>query len=228
MTRNASARLAGVAFLLYIAIGIAAVLLSGSATAGEGTAARLTAIGSHAFEMRVAIVLTLVTSFAALVLAVTLYGITKDEDHELAMLGMACRVTEGVLGGAALIPMTGLLWLGTTTAGGPADAAAQALAGYLLRAGIWSTTLSATFFAVGSAVFSWLFLRGRVVPGSLAWLGVIASVLLVAVLPLQLGGFLSGLVTRVVWLPMLVFELVLAAWLLIKGVSAPATRASPS
>jgi hypothetical protein len=32
------------------------------------------------------------------VLAVTLYGITRDEDHELAMLGLVCRVAEGVLG----------------------------------------------------------------------------------------------------------------------------------
>lgn len=84
---------------------------------------------------------------------------------------------------------------------------------------------SAIYFAVGSAIFSWLLLRGRIIPVPLAWLGVIASVLLVAILPLQLAGLFGGpmswsaSITWLVWLPMLVFELILALWLLIKGVN---------
>ena len=53
----------------------------------------------------------------------------------------------------------------------------------------WSVTLSATLFAAGSTLFSYLFLRGRMIPIALAWLGVVASGLLVVVLPLQLAGF---------------------------------------
>jgi hypothetical protein len=89
---------------------------------------------------------------------------------------------------------------------------------------------SAIFFAVGSMLFCWLLLRGRIIPIVLAWLGVLASVLLVVVLPLQLAGLFGGpmnwsaSVTWVVWLPMLVFELVLALWLLIKGVATPTAR----
>src|SRR5438552_3170738 len=59
---------------------------------------------------------------------------------------------------------------------------------------------------------------------ALAWLGVVASVLLVLGLPLQLAGFLGGPVTWLMWLPMLVFEVVLGLWLLIKGVATPARR----
>jgi hypothetical protein len=84
---------------------------------------------------------------------------------------------------------------------------------------------AAIFFAVGSMLFSWLLLRGRLIPVALAWLGVLASVLLVVILPLQLAGLLGGptswsaSVTWLVWLPMLVFEVTLALWLLIKGVA---------
>jgi hypothetical protein len=87
---------------------------------------------------------------------------------------------------------------------------------------------SAIFFAVGSTIFSWLLLRGRLIPVALAWLGVIASVLLVVILPLQLAGLFGGpmswsaSITWLVWLPMLVFEIVFALWLLIKGVAMPA------
>ena len=92
--------------------------------------------------------------------------------------------------------------------------------------------IGATFFAVGSTVFSYLLLRGRMVPVPLGWLGVLSSALLVVLLPLQFIGVVSGIVTSflVMWMPALVFELTLAGWLLVKGavpaqarVKAPAT-----
>jgi hypothetical protein len=64
------------------------------------------------------------------------------------------------------------------------------------------------------------------IPITLAWLGVVASALLVVLLPLQLAGFLSGPVTSFMWLPMLAFEVPLAVWLLVKGVAPPARRQS--
>ena len=84
---------------------------------------------------------------------------------------------------------------------------------------------SAIYFAVGSLFFAWLLLRGRLIPAALAQLGVIASALLVIILPLQLAGLFGGSmswassVTWLVWLPMLVFEVTFALWLLIKGVN---------
>jgi hypothetical protein len=71
-------------------------------------------------------------------------------------------------------------------------------------------------------------LRGRMIPIPLAWLGVVASVLLVVGLPLQLAGFLGGPVTSLLWLPMAVFEVPLALWLLIKGVATPSIGLRPS
>jgi uncharacterized MAPEG superfamily protein len=208
------------------------VVLFARATDGEGAAAKLARVAAHAQDVRLAAVLTLFCSFAALVLAVTLYGVTRDEDHELAVLAMIFRVAEGVLGGASVLPMLGLLWLGTAGgAGAPDAAAAPALAAYLLGVGKLEATVTATFFAVGSTVFCYLLLRGRMIPVPLAWLGVAASVLLVVALPLQLGGVLRGPLFEIVWLPMLVFEVTLALWLIVKGVATPAAvqpvRAAP-
>jgi hypothetical protein len=86
------------------------------------------------------------------------------------------------------------------------------------------------FFAVGSTIFCWLLLRGRLIPIALARLGVLASVLLVVILSLQRAGLFGGRmawsssVTWLVWLPMLVFELALAGWLITKGVAEPRAR----
>lgn len=88
---------------------------------------------------------------------------------------------------------------------------------------------SEIFFAVGSLLFCLLLLRGRVIPTGLAWLGVIASVVLVVILPLQLAGLFGGSMnwsasaTWLVWLPMLVFEVALSLWLLVRGVAGPDT-----
>jgi len=205
MTRRTNARIAGLTFLLYIAVAFPSMVLSAKATGGESNAAPLLSIAQHTTEMRITIVLELLSGFCALVLAVTLYGITRDEDRELAMLG--------------------LLWLATNAGpGAPDPASANALAAYLLKVGTWQTLSASLLFAAGSTVFAFLLLRGRMVPVPLAWLGVLGSALLVVILPLQLAGFIT--VTELVWVPVGLFELTLAPWLLIKGVAEPARRQS--
>jgi hypothetical protein len=160
-----AARVAGFTFLFYIAAGLTSMALPDETPATD--------------------VLSLLMSFSALVLGVTLYEITHSQGPVLAMLGMACRLVEAVSGSPE----------------------------------------AAIFFAAGSTFFCWLLLRGRMIPAALAWLGVVASVLLVIVLPLQMAGLFGGptnwssSVAWLPWLPMLVFEVVFALWLLIKGIN---------
>ena len=202
MTRTTSARIAGFTFLFYIAAGIAQMALF----ARDGTAAKLAGFTQQG---------------SAVVLAVTLYRITRDVGPNLAILAMTCRVAEGTLGTILKLVTAGLLWLATVRGtDAPDGAAASAVAAVLMKMR-WSVTLSAILFAVGSTLFSWLLLRGRMIPMTLAWLGVVASVLLVVGLPLQLAGLLTGPVTQLLWIPMAAFEIPLGFWLLIKGVRAP-------
>jgi hypothetical protein len=231
MTRKTNARLAGFMFLFYIATGVASMVLFGQATSGEGTAAKLASIARHATTVRLTVVLTLLTFVVAVVLAVTLYALTRDQDPDLAVMALCCRVGEGVIAAVSTVRTLGLLSVATasTAAAGPDAAAAIALGGLLLKMGGWAGIIAASCFAVGSTLYSYLFLRARSIPVPLAWLGVLASVLLVVALPLQLAGFIkvgffAGPVGWLMWLPMLVFEVVLALWLLIKGVAMPMTQ----
>jgi len=73
-------------------------------------------------------------------------------------------------------------------------------------------------------IFAWLLLRGLMVPVALAWLGVLASILPVILLPVRLVGISLGPANEIMWLPMLVFEVVLAFWLIFKGAAVPARR----
>ncbi|MEO8500339.1 MAG: DUF4386 domain-containing protein [Vicinamibacteria bacterium] len=220
MTPTANARVAGFTFLAYIGAGLTSMVISGRATSGVGMAEKLATIAQHTTDVGAIVLLGLIQCFAALVLGVTLYAITREQDRDLAMLGLICRVGEGLIGSLSIPGMLALLWLATATGTkAPDAAAAHALAAYLLRGDV---AFTATFFAAGSTLFSYLLLRGRMIPVPLAWLGVAASVLLLVCLPLQLAGFLGGPITSFIWLPMLAFEVPLGLWLLFKGVAMPA------
>jgi len=214
VTRTTNSRVAGFAFLFYIVVGISSMMLGSGSTSGETVAAQLANVAQHAPQIRATIILNLLANFSALVLAVTLYGLTRDEDNELAVFAMICRVCEGLSGAVTLRESVALLKLAAL----PASDAVLANASVLFMPDA-PMGIGATFFAVGSTVFSYLLLRGRMVPMPVAWLGVVSSALLVVLLPLQFIGAVSGIVTSflVMWMPALVFELTIAGWLLVKG-----------
>ena len=171
MPRTIAARVAGFTFLFYIVVGI-----SSMAGAFRGPAAELAKYAQNA---------------SAVILALTLFVVTRVEQPVVAALGMIFRLAEGALGAA--LDVTGI------TLSQP-------------------TLVDATLFAIGSTFFCWLLLRGRMLPRVLAWIGVVASVMLVVGLPLQLVGLLKGPVTMLMWMPMLAFEVPGGLWLLVKGV----------
>jgi len=222
MTRTTSARVAGFAFLLYIAAGIAGMILGGKAAAGEGLTAKLASIAQHVSMFRASILAELVACLCALVLAVTLWAITRDVDPDLAMMVLVARATEGIAGAAALPKSVEKLWLATSP---PDPAAAGAIGAMLFTLPGRTAQVCATLFAIGSTIFCYLLLRGRLVPAGLAWLGLAASVLLVIVLPLELIGVLDGMVTQLVWIPMAAFEIPLGIYMLVKGGRPPRVAA---
>lgn len=218
MTRTTNARVAGFAFLLYIAVAATGAILEGKAMAGEGVAAKLASIAQNVPTVRLAALLELLSCMCALVLAVTLFAITREVDPDLALMVLVFRTAEGVIGAVGLPHALGRVWLATS---GPDPAAANAIGAMLFKLPTWSATLPATFFAVGSLAFSYLLWRGRMVPAWMSGLGILASILLVIGLPLELVGFVGGPVMQFLWIPMAAFEIPLGVWMLIRGVQAP-------
>ncbi len=223
MTRNTSARIAGVAYLLYIAVAFPSMVIFSRVTAGADVRAQLANVARHASDLRFLMLLDLVSVFCALTLAVTLYGITREEDNEVAMFGLVCRAGEGILG-AILIATNGLIWLATASGqSAPDQATANTIGTLLLKIGSWQTGSGATLFAVGSTAFCFLLLRGRMIPTALAWIGVIGSAIVAIGAPLERIGVLRGPPAQLMWIPIAVFEVTVAVWFIIRGV-APARR----
>ena len=224
MTLKTNARLAGFTFLFYIVAAITEMTLEGKVIRGEGAEEKLLSIAQHATSMRLAVVLLMLTVVCALTLAVTLYALTREEDADLALFAMSCRLIEGAINCIPAIATFGLLSLALAQQREGADAAAMsAVAALLLKVGNWCLPVGGTIFSVGSAVFAYLFLRARSIPRWLAWTGFLGSLLTIVVLPLNGMHLLSGPVVMASWLPLFVFEITLGVWLMVKGV-APATR----
>jgi hypothetical protein len=222
MTRKTNARIAGAAYLIYIVVAFPMLRLYSRATRGDGIDAKLTQIAAHASDVRLTVILTVACTFIAFVLAIAMWNITRDEDAEIAMVGLVSRIAEG-LPGAIFIPgALGLLWL--TTASGSNElepATTRAIGELLLQSQDWSGIIAAMFFAVGSTAFAYLFLRGRIIPTPLALLGLVGSMALAVSLPFQLAGYIRRDVVGVLWIPLAAYEIPLGFWLIIKGAAVP-------
>ena len=72
MTRKASARITGFTFLLYIAAGIASMVLASQATAGDTVSSQLANVARHVLQLRLTILLGLTQNACALFLAIFL------------------------------------------------------------------------------------------------------------------------------------------------------------
>lgn len=227
MTRRSSARLAGAAFLLYIALGIPTMVLMRRAMAGHGVEAKLASIAAHALDIRIAVLFVLFTSFCALVLGVTLWALTREHDPVLATLGLCCRVCEGLAGALGVQRSLGLLWLASPSGSAALDpTSARALGAWLLGGQV--SGVGAIFFAAGSVLFAWLLLRGRMIPAPLGWLGVVTSAAAVVTLPLEFVDLFPSRWIWYVWLPLAAFEIPLALWLLFKGAAPPVRNGAPA
>ncbi len=97
MTQRTEARLAGYAYLAYIVFAMSAAVLSSKSTAGTDTSQMLANLRRMMSIARVTVLLDLLQIVCAIVLAVTLYRLSKTVDATLALIAMAFRFGEGLL-----------------------------------------------------------------------------------------------------------------------------------
>ena len=166
MTLATNARIAGITSLVYLAAG-------------------LTALGAGRSPL--ANTMELFTSLSAVVLGVTLYAITRDQDRDLALLALACRAIEAVPGNEGFfffaVGNTVFCWLLLKGRLIPVPMASLGLLGSALllitlplqRAGLltavdfltratWLTWLPLFVFEVALGV--WLIVRGVAAPAA--------------------------------------------------------------
>src|SRR5262249_13123804 len=151
---------------------------------------------AHESLARVCALLTLSTCAAAVLLAVGLYGITREDDPNLAIVGLSFRIGEGVLNAVSAVVGLALVLVASRAS---TDRASVTLGAMILESQVWIYPVGASVFAMGSTAFCSVLLRARTIPVWLAWLGVAGSALLLIALPLQILAVTHRPVTDIVW-----------------------------
>ncbi len=217
MTQRAEGKLAGYAYLVYIVSAMLATVLAGKTTAGVDIAHTLSNLRSTVVLAQITVLLDLLQIVCAVVLAVTLYRLSRAVDATVALLAMTFRFAEGIAGFWPLLGKLELMKL--ASASDPLCATRTeclAIAGEILHR---PDDLFAQFcFVVGGFLFAYLFLVGRLIPRWMAWTGVITIGLQLICVPLYVAAFLPGNVVNWLWFPILLYEVPLGIWLIGKGV----------
>jgi hypothetical protein len=221
-----TAIIVGVLFIIGDIAGVLSYVVTGGLLDGPDA---LSKIAASQNQLVLGALLVLVMGFALAMVPVVMYPVFKKYNEVLAL---GCVVFRGALETVAYMASAGtwllLLELSREYAAAAASAGAphfQTLSSLLLAAhnstASWFTSI---VFCLGSLMFYYLFYQSRLIPRWLSIWGLAGAVLYLATPLLDMFGHGFG----ILMLPLAVAEIVLAVWLIAKGLNFSALKATPA
>ncbi len=208
-----SAIIVGVLFIIGDIAGVLSALVTGGLLKGPDA---LTKIAANQNQLVLGALLVLVMGFALALVPIVMFPVFKKYNEVLAV---GCVVFRGALETVAYMATAGSLLLLVElarehAAASPGAPHVQTL-GSLLVAAQGSTTayLTSIAFSLGSLLFYYLFYQSRLIPRWLSVWGLAGAVLYLATPLLDMFGHGFG----VLMAPLAVAEIVLAVWLIARG-----------
>jgi hypothetical protein len=170
--------------------------------------------------------LELITAFAGIGTAVTLFSTLRRHNEGFAIAYVAARTLEAAIIIVGIISLLSVVTLRQSSAGAAvADASSLLLVGRTLVAiHDWTFLLGPGLMpGVNGVLLGYLMYRSALVPRAMAWLGLVGGPMLCASAIATMFGLyrqisvFGGIVT----LPIFAWELSLGIWLIFKGFSTP-------
>ena len=181
--------------------------------------------------MIIASLLVLISAFASASIAIWLYPILKKHHEALALGSVGFRLMEGMLYIIGVVALLSLLTLSQEyVTAGASNASLYQISGTLLQTvKTWAGQLGVLAFTMGALMYYYVFYQSKLVPRWLSGWGFLGAALSLASALLAIFGLLIPLSTVFILfnLPILVQEMVLAVWLIVKGFN-PSAIASGS
>lgn len=220
--QRSAAKLAGFLYLLQMAAAVFGFWAKGRVSVPDAaqTAANLAA-SERLF--RLGVVSDVVTCATVIALTVALYVVLRPVNRNLALLAASWRLAENAIAAAAALnAFVALRLLGGAKYLAALDRGQlEALARLFMGIQGMGLSVAFVFCGLGSAVFSYLWLRSRYIPRFLAAWGIFSSVVLagvtLAIMVFPAAGQVLGLTYMA---PMGIYEVGLGIWLLVRGIRA--------
>ena len=229
-TNRKTASLVGVLFIIGTVMGVLSVVFVSPVLDGPGYLARVTA---QPAPMILGAFCMLAMGLALALIPLALFPILKRHHEPLAIgyvvfrSGLETVTTLGVVGSWLLLVALGKEYVG---AGSPAGSEFQALGAVISKAAEISAAVTAVVFPIGAMMLYGVLYRSKLIPRWLSVWGLIAVVLHLALTGLAGLANLSepALIQAVANAPILVQEMVMAAWLIVKGFNSSAVASLPA
>lgn len=224
-SERTAARIAGFLYLFLMVTGVFAEFYARGSLIVPGDAVQ-TAKNIAASErlFRIGTVSDLITFAGDAILVWALYVVLKPVNGNVALLAAFLRIAEcAILGVITLNDFVVLRLLSGTNYLRAFDTQQlQALARVFVGVQADGYRIGIVFFGLGSTVFSYLWLESRYIPRGFAAWGILASLLVASgVLAIMVFPGLAPVVTPAYYVPIMIFEIALGLWLLVKGIQVP-------
>ena len=204
--------------VLFI-VATVAVLVAGALLPALAGPDYLTGVGDQSGRMAAAVLAYLLAAGTSVGIAVALYPVLKRTHPALALGAVVFRTIEAAFYTAAVVSLLSVTTLGRqfTTAPAAQRPSIQALSDTVLSARDHANLVAVLAFSVGSFLYSVVFHQSRLVPRWLSGWGMAAAPLIATACLLSLfrDDQVTGYVVLI--LPVAVWEMVLAVWLLVRG-----------
>lgn len=214
------ARLAGLAYVLIILIGIFSVsYIETSLVVAGDDAATVNNLLANQLRFRIGVLSEILMFVLVILLSLALYVILKRVDKNLALLALLWRIGEAIIGGgvAVLSGIVPLLLLNRESALNAEQL--QPLVGLFLAVRGAGLDVVLIFVGVGGTLFCYLFFKSKLIPRILASWGMLTylSMLILAIVSILVPDILES-TKMIFYAPGGLFEIIIGLWLLIKGV----------
>ena len=221
-----TARIVGALFLIAMVASLVGAGLIEAVLAGPDVVA-----SAHADRTRMAIgvLLELINAVAVVGIAVGMFPLFKKQDEALALGYVALRIIEAVIIIAAVISPLALIALGQAYATATADAAflQNVGASFVAVRALLVGQLTGVFFGLAALVFYYLLYQSRLVPRFISVWGLVAVVLVLGWNIAELVG-VEVSIGMILVLPIILNEIFLGIWLIVKGFEPAPAVAAPT
>lgn len=225
--QRTAAKLAGLLYLVQMALGILGESWLRGRMIVRGDAVQ-TAVNILASERiyRLSLVSDLMTYVCVIVMVWALYVVLRPVNRNIVLLAVFLRLVENsILAAVTLCAFAELALLsGADYLHGFDPKQLQALVYTLFRVHGAGFDIGFVFLGLGSAVFSYLWLKSRYIPRSLATWGIFSSLVLTSVTLTKMVFPRLAAMGLIYMLPLGIYEVGLGLWLLIKGIRAPSVE----
>lgn len=223
-THRQAARLVGVLFILATVSAIVGLLLYQPILAGPNY---LSNGAAHKNPVILGVLMELILVGTAIGTAIGLFPVLRQYSERLALGHLFFRFLEAIAIMIGIVSVLSLLTLSQAFAAAAAPDASvyHAVGTTLLAVKSWSFMLGPLLFlGVNTMMYSYLLFKSNLVPRPLAILGLAGSTLVLGSALLVLLGIAtqSSTVAVLLAMPIAVYEMILAVWLIVKGFNATA------